>query len=277
MKKFWTFAVLILNISLFCSAANPARDFIYEPNEAGDGIVITGYQGKKGGRIVIPDKIEGLPVVKFDCGPLDGWSEGLMYLSVNKKNIKRKLKDGSIRPRITKVIFPDSITEISAGEFGGTFESCTELKSVTLPDKVRAIPGLFSNNNPRLVNIKMPREVEIIGESAFSGCENLKSIELPEGLKVIADYAFSGCGQLRSIKIPRSIEKIGSMAFGSCAELTKLDIPDKPIRYVSIELTFDAQLREYERADNSAFAGCSRLPLSARQKILNTGYQGRFN
>jgi hypothetical protein len=271
------FTVLVLNTVLFCSAANPARDFVYKLNKTGDGVVITGYQGKKGGKVIIPDRIEGLPVVEFDCGPLDGWSEGFMYLSVNMKNIKRKLKDGSIRPRITEVIFPDSITEISAGEFGGTFESCTKLKSVTFPKKVRAIPGLFSNNNPKLVKIKMPQEVEIIGDAAFQGCVNLKSIELPEGLKVISDYAFNNCGQLRSVKIPQSIEKIGLRAFGDCAELTKLDIPSKPISYVTIELTFDAQLREYERPDNAAFLGCSRLPLSIRQKILNTGYRGEFN
>lgn len=42
--------------------ANPASDFVYEVNGTGDGIIITKYVGTSK-QVVIPDKIDGLPVV----------------------------------------------------------------------------------------------------------------------------------------------------------------------------------------------------------------------
>ncbi|GBR73726.1 leucine rich repeats superfamily protein [Candidatus Termititenax aidoneus] len=282
MRKLWTVVALILNVVLFGSAANPAKDFVYKLNDAGDGVVITGYIGKKGGKVVIPEKIEGMPVVRFECGPLDGWSEGLMYFS--KDIIKRNKKNGTYRPPITEVVFPDTMTEI-AGK-NGVFESCESLRSVTLPKKVRYMSGLFSNNNPKLTKIKMPEEAQVIGASMFSGCVNLTSIVLPRGLETIGEYAFSGCKSLKSIvipkgtvriedgafqycesatslKLPDSIEYIGSYAFRGCGALAKVDILAKQIEYGGYSTP-------------SAFEGCLKLGLSEQKKIKASGYTGDF-
>jgi len=70
-----------------------------------DSILITGYKGIKGGDIVIPSEIEGMPVVEIDG-----------YVFLGKTNI-------------TSVVIPDSVNTIGSS----AFRRCKNLKHVTLP------------------------------------------------------------------------------------------------------------------------------------------------
>ena len=70
----------------------------------GDGVVITGFQGEPE-TLVIPDKIDGLPVVKIRDEAFDGCKS------------------------LTSIALPEGITEIGAYAFDG----CAGLTSITLP------------------------------------------------------------------------------------------------------------------------------------------------
>jgi len=268
------------------SKANPATDFRYELNKAGDGVVITGYIGK-GGDIVIPAEIEGMPVVEFRSGPLNGFADSGVYLKwLTKKDEvgkQKAIKSGEVRKPITSIVFPDSMITFGSRaddsskffESEGTFESCTELKSVVLPKKMDVIPGMFNNNLPKLVNVKMPESVEWIGPRAFAGCSALKSITIPDGVKTIDSCAFVGCKSLTSIKIPDSVKKIGGWAFMDCSELATVEINPHPITYY-YDLTVKNVIWEPTvNADNNAFTG-TKLGLAERKKIQETGYKGQF-
>lgn len=74
--------------------------------------------------------------------------------------------------------------------------------------------------------IKFDGDVNIIGESAFYGCENLTSVTIGDSVTTIGDYAFWYCSNLTSVTIPDSVTSIGSYAFRGCRNLDSVTIPD---------------------------------------------------
>lgn len=85
-------------------------------------------------------------------------------------------------------------------------------------------------------------KVVVIGEGAFSGCENLTSVTIPNNVRTIEKRAFEGCTNLKSVNIPDKVTVIEEEAFRKCTSLTSVIIPEK---VTSIE--------------NSAFSGCTGL------------------
>ena len=63
----------------------------------------------------------------------------------------------------------------------------------------------------------VPDEFTIIGDRAFTGCNQLEEIELPENLEYIGDSAFEKCISLKNITIPSSVKAIRGCAFSECS------------------------------------------------------------
>jgi hypothetical protein len=114
--------------------AAPASDFTYSLSEDGKGVVINKYTGK-GGKVVIPGEIEGLPVVELGTYSFKG------------KNYDDPGAD------LTAVVIPASVKKIGTQAFllcenltsvtiqgsgvtldHGVFASCTELAELVFPD-----------------------------------------------------------------------------------------------------------------------------------------------
>lgn len=84
--------------------------------------------------------------------------------------------------------------------------------------------------------------VKLIGNYAFSRCENLTSVIIPNTVTSIGISAFYACYGLTSINIPDSVTQISVNAFAYCINLSTIEIPNS-VTYI----------REY------AFIGCSNL------------------
>jgi hypothetical protein len=103
---------------------------------------------------------------------------------------------------------------------------------VYIPDVFNGYPVTSIGTNSFLDNlaiekILIPKTIETIYSSAFSGVENLKSIDFEEDIKLISigDYAFYGCSSLTSITIPDSVTSIGDDAFRGCSSLQSITLP----------------------------------------------------
>ena len=128
--------------------------------------------------------------------------------------------DGN-RNDITSVVVESGVTSVGKN----TFESFSNLTSVTLPEDFTAIGPYAFCNCSSLQSITIPSTVTSIGEGAFEGCSAMTSVTLPEGLTAINGMTFCDCSSLTSITIPSTVTSIGTSAFKSCSSLTSITIP----------------------------------------------------
>ena len=156
---------------------------------------------------------------------------------------------------LTSVTIPNSVKEIGSLAFNG----CTSLTSVTIPNSVISIWTKTFQNCTSLASIEIPNSVTSIRENAFSGCTSLASIEIPNSVKEIRSSAFENCTSLASVTIPNSVTVIGSGAFQGCSSLTSIVIPNSV-----------TSIGEY------IFCGCSDLTDVSVDKG-NTVYDSREN
>jgi hypothetical protein len=138
----------------------PASDFNYDMSEDGKGVVITKYTGN-GGAVVIPAKIEDLPVVQI----------GGSYMV-----FAGELRNGDLGPgyNLTSVVIPASVKKINMY----TFNECKKLTSVT-----------FLGTDVTL------------GQYCFTNCINLSELKFSDGDQALIPEkgqgtAFNGCTKL---------------------------------------------------------------------------------
>jgi hypothetical protein len=220
MKKsfvFYTTALMIAAVLVFAACgsgkggnsgggsssgkATPASDFSYDATEDGLGIIITGFSGT-GTNVVIPAKIEGLPVVVIEA---QVFYKKDTITSITIPNTVTKIGKGAFaETSITKIVIPDSVITIGYS----LFESCALLQEVRLSDNITEIRGKSFKGAESLKKINLPKKLKEIGESAFSGCTELSDLVIPDEVTTVdfsywffndlklPSYAFSGCGKL---------------------------------------------------------------------------------
>jgi hypothetical protein len=119
---------------------------------------------------------------------------------------------------LTGIILPNSVTSIGENAFNG----CTSLASVNIPNGVTSIEYSAFNRCISLTSINIPNSVTIIGIAAFQSCAKLTSITIPSSVTSIADSAFNRCTGLTSVTIPGSVKSIGNWSFGNNPNLVSV-------------------------------------------------------
>ena len=208
--------------------ASPITDFEYRVIEGESEI--TGYWGK-GGIVVIPATIEGLPV-KW-VGPCAFYQ----------------------RTGLTSISLPPGVLEIR----GSAFQGCSDLSYIDLPDSLESIWGGAFSDCGRLTEVSIPKNVKLIGDGVFAGCDQLVRIgvdpenssysgldgvlfnnertvllqypqglrgaySIPDGVTGFADHAFWRCEGLTSVSIPESVGRIEDWTFAYCSGLETIEI-----------------------------------------------------
>ena len=103
----------------------------------------------------------------------------------------------------TDLAVPETLDEhpvVSVSECA--FADCRTLRTVTLPESVRAI-----------------------GDEAFAGCTRLSRVTLPQGLETLGGMAFDHCEGLTQIALPATLREMGTNPFVDCANLCAIDVP----------------------------------------------------
>ena len=147
---------------------------------------------------------------------------------------------------------------------GYTFEHCSGLTSITIPNSVTSIGGWAFWHCSGLTSITIPNSVTSIGDRAFEDCSGLKKVIvkdiaawcgikfggyhsnplcyakhlysdedteitnliIPNSVTSIGERAFEDCSGLTSVTIPNSVTSIGNSAFAICSGLTSVTIPN---------------------------------------------------
>jgi len=159
--------------------------------------------------------------------------------------------------RLNSIILPDSLISIGDIAFG----NCDRLGTITIPATVTTIGDdafgacrilhtiNVDSNNQRYSSIDgvfynklqdtlifcpqakggqviIPNSVTVIGDNAFSYCENLTSVVIPNGVITIGNNAFSYCDYLNNVTISNSVTTIGDWAFFGCNRFNYIIIPN---------------------------------------------------
>ena len=107
-----------------------------------------------------------------------------------------------------------NVTELRSVNNYGSFESCSGLTSVTIPNSVTTIGEYAFAYCSGLTSVTIPNSVTSIGDWAFYKCIGLTSVTIPNSVNSIGEGAFYGCSGLTSVTIPNSVTTIGNNAFG---------------------------------------------------------------
>lgn len=126
----------------------------------------------------------------------------------------------SIIPETTKIIGQSS------------FETISELSSITIPGSVTAIEDYAFNCCTSLISVNIPSSVSSIGEGAFRYTA-LKELRLSDGIKEIGKDAFAHCWLLTTISIPKSVEIIAGNVFYDCYDLQSISVDQGNSKYDS--------------------------------------------
>ena len=145
--------------------------------------------------------------------------EGENVIQVKEELVQRCLDyDYSKKTTLSKVLFnayykvevAEGLTSIDGTAINGTyvgtysFDNCTKLQEVILPDSIQTI-----------------------GQGAFARCTNLKQINLSNNMSRLYDYTFQQCTSLWTITIPNNITSFGIGVFMQCTSITEIVLPNK--------------------------------------------------
>ena len=128
---------------------------------------------------------------------------------------------------ITEIKIPDSVTKIEMS----TFEGCTSLTEIKIPDLVTEIEMYAFEGCTSLTKINFGTGLEKIGISAFKGCTSLTEIKLPKSFKhSITDLQGNGpffeCTNLVSVIFEEGTKIIGEGVCAGVNGITEIKIPD---------------------------------------------------
>lgn len=123
--------------------------------------------------------------------------------------------------KLKRVAVPEGIDALV-----GTFQDCSQLEDVALPNSLRFIDSAFCECYA-LKNILIPEGVEEIKNEAFE-YSGLRHVKLPSTIRLL-DSAFSFCRVLESVSWPMlqsSNVIIGNASFSFCENLKRIELPD---------------------------------------------------
>ncbi len=235
MKKLsllFAFALLAVLCVFFLSSCFGNADYYYI-TENGE-VTITYYKGREE-HVVIPESIDGMPVVAIDN---DVFSDN---------------------NHIRSVTIPDTVSVIGMC----AFQDCNALERVYLGKGIQEIDGtafddcdkliyneyengyyLGNEENPYMALISVVSksaetfcfhpDTIIMKECAFMGCFSLREVNFSEGVQKIAFNAFYNCSSLQTVIIPQQVESISSRAFSECESLLDFVVSEDNPYYKAI-------------------------------------------
>ena len=209
-------------------------------------IIITKYLGESS-VVEIPHNLSGIPVSTIGKGAFGGCRS------------------------ITKVVIPDSVTEIECR----AFIECTSLVEIDIPNSVRAIGELTFQGCKSLTKVAVPEHIENIEKYTFDGCTSLTSVIIPNSVRKIGKNAFDHCKSLKEVILPNSVIEIGDGAFFRCG-LTNIVIPESvfyigKLAFHNTKIIVDSRNPKYKSKGGCLFSkdGKQLIMYGGKGKVYN--------
>lgn len=155
------------------------------------------------------------------------------------------------------LVLPEGLDSIGKEAFQKNF-----ITEVTIPESVRAIGQSAFYDNQSLKSVTLNNRMETINRSLFNYCKKLAVVRGGRNVKIVDQSAFAGCDSLRSISDITPVT-INSSAFYNCRKLESLNFSRiKSIGYESFYNCFglkEADLTTLTSINGRSFIGCTGL------------------
>ena len=155
------------------------------------------------------------------------------------------------------LVLPEGLDSIGKEAFQKNY-----ITEVTIPENVRAIGQSAFYDNQFLKSVTLNNRMETINRSLFNYCKKLAVVRGGRNVKIVDQSAFSGCDSLRSISDITPVT-INSSAFYNCRKLESLNFSRiKSIDYESFYNCFglkEADLTTLTSIYGRSFISCTGL------------------
>ncbi|MDE7182036.1 MAG: leucine-rich repeat domain-containing protein [Clostridia bacterium] len=162
---------------------------------------------------------------------------------------------------------------------GNVYEGDGE--KVTVPSEVKgkAVTSLKNNafNNSPIKSVVLPDGIKAIPDNTFMGCSLLTEITIPDTVTEIGERAFIDCSELAEIEIPSGVTSLGKSTFYKCESLTEITLP-VTCKSVGSICFYETSLQSFtaqglETVGERAFCDCTALEVLDAPKLKNVDYR----
>ena len=172
------------------------------------GGILVKYNGRKE-HVVLPDGIIAIGEKAFEKNT----TVKSVKIPASVKAIRDEAFNGCIN--LSSVLMCNGLVAIGSKVF---YQAGIE--RIFIPNTVQAIGKATFKQCPNLIEADMSGcQLKVIEDSLFSKCSKLKEVKLPSQVQSIGNYAFKECEELQRMLLPNSVTKIGQSAFRSCTSL----------------------------------------------------------
>lgn len=115
---------------------------------------------------------------------------------------------------IKSLIIPDSVTSIGSSAFSNN----SSLENVSFPNIVQSL-NIESNTFEKCTNlttVNLPEGLTVLPSKMFNDCSSLSSINIPSTITTIKNQVFMRCGSLSSLFVPKSVTTLETQVFYAC-------------------------------------------------------------
>ena len=249
--------------------------------DAGSAVELVKYVGNET-EVKVPTKLGGLSVIAVGEGCFEG-NKNVVSIKLNSEIVTvkdRAFKDCTALKEVSKT---ESLTSVGASAFEGCsaleefeypesvtavpekcFAGCTalaevkehkNLKNVAVdafkdtawenaqPDGALSFGRVTYGVKGQVKNIEIPKNVSLIEDYVFLGCDYIETVTLGPDVEEIGLYAFQNCTNLKEVNFDDAIGVLEAGAFKGCKSLKAADFSESTLAAIGYE----------------AFAGCSSL------------------
>lgn len=211
---------------------------------------------------IIIDKDQWRFKISYDKENCSYFAEFMRYNYINDPLISDTNKKADVD--IPEIFFDIPVTKIGDYFWQDCNNAGIALNSITFPSRINKIENLILNSPSELKSVTIKAENPIIFQDLFKGT-GIEKISL-HGSCVIGENAFSDCENLKKVVITGESEniKISAHSFYNCKALEKISLPDNS----DIEI------------DNNAFRNCSSLKdftVNGNVSVLANAFRGCEN
>ena len=127
---------------------------------------------------------------------------------------------------IREFIMPNAVESLGSSNNSsnyGIFANCSKLSSLHLSSSLKSLPYYMLYRTTNLKEVQIPESVTSIGEGAFYD-SGIQSVVIPKNVNTLGNYAFSGCDSLKNVTLNSRVTTLNTYTFRDCPEINTITI-----------------------------------------------------